>query len=266
MIEISDFRKVKQIKLAAELNGEPYYWVSSYLVDGLLIDTGSAKTLPEFSHFLRGAKISTVVNTHSHEDHIGANRLIQEELGLPIYASRLAIPRIQDPPKVAWYREQVWGSAQPSDPKPLPTVIETSKFRFEVIDTPGHSADHVSFVERNQGWVFSGDLFIGNQMTAAGPEMNISDMLTSMKRLIEFMDDGFILFTALRTVRSDGRKTLLDFVERCEELREQVFELAAQGLDVPKIVNRMFGGENIFASITNGEFSSATLIRLLLQE
>lgn len=266
MIEISDFGEVKQIKLAAELNGEPYYWVSSYLVDGLLIDTGSAKTLPEFSSFLRSEEIQIVVNTHSHEDHIGANRLIQEEFGLPIYASKLAIPKIQDPPKVAWYREQAWGSAQPSDPKPIPTVIETSKFRFEVIDTPGHSADHISFAERNQGWVFSGDLFIGNQMIAAGPEMNISDMLRSMRSLIEFMEDEFILFTALRTVRSNGRKTLLDFVARCEELREKAREMAAQGLDVREIVNRIFGGENVFDAITNGEFSSATLVRLLLQE
>ncbi|MDA8406734.1 MAG: MBL fold metallo-hydrolase [Deltaproteobacteria bacterium] len=266
MIEISDFGKVKQVKLAAELNGEPYYWVSSYLVDGLLIDTGSAKTLPEFSNFLRNEEIQVVVNTHSHEDHIGANRLIQEEFGLPIYASKLAIPKIQDPPTVAWYREQAWGSAQASDPRPIPPCLETSKFRFEVVDTPGHSADHISFAERNQGWVFSGDLFIGNQMTTAGPEMNISDMLRSMRRLIEFMDDGFVLFTSLRTVRIDGRKTLQDFVARFEELRERAREMATQGLDVREIVNKMFGGENLFDSITNGEFSSAKLVRLLLQE
>ena len=67
---------------------------------------------------------------------------------------------------------------------------------------------------------FPGDLFIGNQMTVAGPEMNISDMLGPLGRLIEFMDDGFILFTSLRTVRRDGRKTLLNFVARCEELRK----------------------------------------------
>ncbi|MGC8602880.1 MAG: MBL fold metallo-hydrolase [Desulfomonilaceae bacterium] len=266
MLEIVNFGEIQQVRLAAELHGEPYYWVSAYLVDGLLIDTGSAKTLSEFSRFLRDVKIDTVVNTHSHEDHIGANRLIQEEFGTPIYASQLAIPKIQVPPKIAWYREQVWGSAEPSDPKPIPSIIETSKFRFEVIDTPGHSADHVAFVEKTRGWVFSGDLFLGNQITAAGPEMNISDMLQSMKSLIELMDDGSILFTSLRTVRRDGRKTLSNFITRCEELREQVRELVDQGLDVPAIVNQIFGGENVFAALTNGEFSTSTLVRLLLED
>ncbi len=266
MIEISDFREVKQIKLASEQDGNPYYWVSTYLVDGLLIDTGCARTLPEFSNFLQDSKVDVVVNTHSHEDHIGANSLIQKDFGLPMYASKLAIPKIQDPPKVAWYREQAWGLAQPSDPKPIPALIETAEFRFEVIDTPGHSPDHVSLVEKTQGWVFSGDLFIGNQMTVAGPEMNVSDMLRSMRDLLEFMDDGVILFTSLRTVRLDGRKTLQNFVARIEELREQARELAASDMDVREIVNRMFGGESIFDAITNGEFSSANLVRLLLQD
>ncbi|MGC8657955.1 MAG: MBL fold metallo-hydrolase [Desulfomonilaceae bacterium] len=266
MIEISEFGEVRQIKLAAELNGEPYYWVSSYLVDGLLIDTGSAKTLPDFATFLYDSEVHTVVNTHSHEDHIGANKFIQEKFGLPIFASSLAIPRIKSPEKVAWYREQAWGSAEPSEAKPIPSVIETSNFRFEVVSTPGHSEDHISLVERSKGWVFSGDLFIGNQLTVAGPEMNISQMLDSMKTLIEIMDKSAILFTSLRTVRRDGRRALLDFVARCEDLRDQARQMASEGIDVPTIVKKIFGGENVFDVITNGEFSSANLVRLLLED
>jgi len=266
MIEIEDFGEVRQIRLASECDGNPLYWVSTYLVDGLLIDTGCARTSYEFSKFLENAKVDIVVNTHSHEDHIGANHLIQENFGWPVYASASAIPRIQNPPPIAWYREKTWGSAAPSNPKPLPSIIETKKFRFEVIDTPGHSPDHVSLVERTQGWVFSGDLFIGKDLTVAGPEINVSGMLESIRTLLELMDNESILFTSLRTVRYDGRKALHDFVDRFEKLRAQAREFATEGLDVREIVNKMFGAETVFDAITNGEYSSANLVRLFLQD
>ncbi len=266
MIEISDFGEVRQIKLASEIDGVPYYWVSTYLIDGLLIDTGCSKTLKDFSEFLETAKVDIVVNTHSHEDHIGGNRMIQEKFGWPVYASELAIPAIKNPPKIPWYSEQAWGPAEPSEPKPLTSVIKTPRFSFEVIETPGHSPDHVAFVEKNQGWVFSGDLFIDRRLSVAGPGMNVSDMLASMNRLVDLMDDKSLLFTSLRTVRRDGRKTLQDFILRFEKLREDARALSARGLDVREIVDKMFGGESMFAAITNDLFSSANLVRLLLED
>jgi glyoxylase-like metal-dependent hydrolase (beta-lactamase superfamily II) len=264
MIEINNIGEITQIRLASEHNGEPYYWVSAYLVDGLLIDTGCSKALPEFSNFLRKAKIDLVVNTHSHQDHIGANSLIQKELRLPVYAGKLAIPLIEDPPKTPWYLNQVWGPAEPSNPLPLPDVVETARFRFDVFDTPGHSPDHVCLVERNRRWVFSGDLYVGRELSVAGPETNVSDMLESINSLISVMDDETIMFTALRTVRFDGRKTLMDFARHFEGLREHARKLASQGMSVPEIVNRLFGSESVFDSITDGLFSSANLVRAFL--
>jgi endoribonuclease LACTB2 len=266
MIEISDFGEVRQIKLASEIDGDPYYWVSSYLIDGLLIDTGCTKTLKDFSKFLETAKVDMAVNTHSHADHIGGNSMVREKVGCPIYASAFAIPAIKNPPKIPWYSEQAWGSAEPSDVEPLPEVIETRRFSFEVVETPGHSPDHVAFVERNQGWVFSGDLFIDRRLSVAGPDMNVSDMLASMKKLVDLMDDKSLLFTSLRTVRRDGRKTLQDFILRFEKLRENARNLRISGLDVREIVNQMFGGESMFAAVTNDLFSSSNLVRLLLED
>ncbi len=264
MIEISDFGEVRQIKLASEFHGAPYYWVSAYLVDGLLIDTGCSRALPEFSDFLRDAKIDLVVNTHSHEDHIGANSFVEKTIGCPVYAGEKAIPLIRNPPAIPWYRDQTWGPAEPSNPLPLPAVVETGGFRFEVIDTPGHSPDHVCLVERERGWVFSGDLYIGKELAVAGPETNVPDMLKSINSLINIMDDKTILFTSLRTVCFDGRKTLMDFTRHYEGLMEQARKLASQGMSVPEIVNRLFGSESVFDSMTDGLFSSANLVRAFL--
>ncbi len=44
MIEIGNFGKVRQIRMRLEVDGAPRYWLSVYLVDGLLIDTGAKNT------------------------------------------------------------------------------------------------------------------------------------------------------------------------------------------------------------------------------
>lgn len=266
MIEISDFGEVRQIKLASEYDGNPYYWVSAYLVDGLLIDTGCSRALPEFEDFLRQSRIELVVNTHSHEDHIGANSFLERVIGCPIYASEEAIPKIKEPPQIPWYRDQAWGTAEPSNPLPLPAVVETGRFRFDVIATPGHSPDHVCLVDQDRKWAFSGDLYVGKELAVAGPETNAAEMLESVHRMIEVMDDRTILFTSLRTVRLDGRKTLTDFARHFEGLRSQALELADAGMSVEDIVNRLFGAESVFDSITDGLFSSANLVRSFLRD
>ena len=120
------------------------------------------------------------------------------------------------------------------------------------------------WLKGNGRWVFSGDLYVGRELSVAGPETNVSDMLESINSLISVMDDKTILFTSLRTVRFDGRKTLMDFARHFEGLREQARKLASQGMSVPEIVNRLFGSESVFDSITDGLFSSANLVRAFL--
>jgi hypothetical protein len=45
MIETASFEEVTQIRMSREIGGKPVYWVSAYLVDGLLIDTGRSAGL-----------------------------------------------------------------------------------------------------------------------------------------------------------------------------------------------------------------------------
>jgi glyoxylase-like metal-dependent hydrolase (beta-lactamase superfamily II) len=86
VIEIQTFEEITQIRMSREIGGNPVYWVASYLVDGLLVDTGCSYTAGELVSFLEKDPPKWVVNTHYHEDHIGANRLVPGRLGINIYA------------------------------------------------------------------------------------------------------------------------------------------------------------------------------------
>jgi ribonuclease/clavin/mitogillin len=148
MISATPYGEVLQIRMSRYPDFPTGTWVCAYLVDGLLIDTGPAHTAAELAHFLDGKAVKAAVNTHFHEDHISANKFLQDAYGVDIYAHPLAIDKINKSPQLYPYQEEVWGFPVPSEVKPIGDDIETEHYRFEVIPTPGHDLDHICLFER----------------------------------------------------------------------------------------------------------------------
>ena len=84
-------------------------------------------------------------------------------------------------PRLEFYRRLVWG--QPGDVavESLGNVVETERYRFEVIPTPGHCPDHVCLFERDEGWLLSGDLFIHERVRYLRSDEDISGTLRSLR-------------------------------------------------------------------------------------
>ena len=265
MIETASFEEVTQIRMSREIGGKPVYWVSAYLVDGLLIDTGCSFTADELATFLDGRPVRKVVNTHFHEDHIGGNRLLQEKLGVPIFAPADSVPLIAREAKLFPYQETVWGYPVPSETRPLPAIIRTERYLFDVIDTPGHSAGHAALVEKNRGWCFSGDIFTREKMKFIRPEENMGETVASMKRLIDLPTNRLILFTSVGRIVEDGRRALQDCIKYIEDLSRRAKALEKNGGGVPEIIRELFGGEHAFAALSNGQYTTENLVRSVLK-
>ena len=78
MITATSHGEVLQIKMSRYPDFPPATWVCAYLVDGLLIDTGPSYTAEELRDFLKEKGLKLAVNTHFHEDHISANKFLQD--------------------------------------------------------------------------------------------------------------------------------------------------------------------------------------------
>ena len=265
MIETASFEEVTQIRMSREIGGKPVYWVAAYLVGGLLIDTGCSFTAAELAAFLDGRPFRQVVNTHFHEDHIGGNRLLQEKFGVGIFAPADSIPRIAREAKLFPYQEMVWGYPAPSETRPLPAVIRTERYAFDVIDTPGHSAGHAALVEKSRGWCFSGDIFAREKMKFIRPEEEMGETVASMKRLIDLPTDRLILFTSVGRIVEDGRRALWDCIQYIEDLSRRAKTLEKDGRGVSEIIRELFGGEHAFAALSNGQYTTENLVRSVLK-
>lgn len=268
MIRTSLFGEVVRFDLARTLWGRGRYWTAAYLVDGLLVDTGCAHTARELAQALDGTPVSQVVNTHSHEDHIGANELLQRTRQVTLGAHPLALPVLADPrrtPPLQPYRRVFWGWPDPSHAEPLEdgAVVETLHHRFEVVYTPGHSPDHLCLFEPNEGWLFTGDLFVGGQERALRDGYDILGIIESLKRVARL--PARWLFPASARVRDRAGEALSAKITYLERLGERVRDLHGQGHSVPEIARTACGGRMPVEWITLGHLSREHLVRSYLQ-
>ena len=270
MIKTTFSDSVTRFDLARTLAGRGRYWTTAYLVDGLLVDSGCAHTASALLSALEGRELSWIANTHTHEDHIGANGLLQRSRnGLQIRAHPLALPVLAAPRDLQPlhpYRRLFWGWPEPCEARALQDLefIETKKFRFQVHFTPGHSPDHLCLYEVGQGWLFTGDLFVGGNDRALRAGYDIWQIIASLKRIADL--SATRLFPGSARLRDDPQAALQAKINYLEDLGERVLALHKKGWPVGEITRQVCGGPMWVEFVTLGHFSRRHLVLSYLGE
>lgn len=246
--------------------GRQIFPVRAYLVDGLLIDAGPPSDRPLLARFLaekaKDLGIEQVVFTHHHEDHAGNVGLLQQALALTPWAHPEAGRLLKRLPRIPTYRRLVWGSGQDGQTQPLGAVLETPKHRFQVLHTPGHALDHIVLVEPEQGWLFSGDLYVSDQHKLLRPEEDPHQWIDSLG--LAAGQDFDTLFCAHRGVVAQGQAALLRKRDRMATLREQVLSLHAKGQSPQAITQALLGREDLLFYASLGDFARLNLVKAFL--
>jgi glyoxylase-like metal-dependent hydrolase (beta-lactamase superfamily II) len=268
MLKITAYNEVTRIDSARSIAGRGYYWTTAYLVDGLLVDSGCAHSADELVGRLRGETLTHLLNTHSHEDHIGANGPLQEaHKHLTVYAHPLALPVLAAPREtqpLQLYRRVMWGWPEPSGAQAVEDGqwIETEQYRYQVMYTPGHSPDHLCLYEPERGWLFTGDLFVGGRDRALRAGCDIWQIIASLKRVLAL--PVTVLFPGSARVRTDPKGELAGKIAYLEQAGEKVLALHQKGFSKNAIARRLFGGPMLIEFITAGHFTRRALVESYL--
>ena len=264
MIATNQYEDVLQIMMSRYPDFRRGTCVSAYLVDCLLVDTGPAHTAQELTEFLIDKNVKVAVNTHFHEDHISANKFLQDAYKVEIYAHPLAIDKISQPAELYPYQEEVWGYPVPSRVKPLDDYIETRNHHFDVIHTPGHDRDHICLFEPSKGWLFTGDLFVTTRPVVCRPNDDLWQTLEDFKKLRAL--NPHILFPAPVNVVSEPVDRLDKVIAYLQELGNKVDELYNKGMNAEQIRQEIFGDESLLAEFTQQQFSSANMVKSFMRK
>ncbi|MDA8223556.1 MBL fold metallo-hydrolase [Desulfosporosinus sp.] len=238
--------------------------VYAYIVDGMLIDSGPHKLRSGILDFCLQNQPDKIVHTHFHEDHTGNTAYLVKKLQVPAYIhpDSLGICRMKG--DIPFYRLAFWGHRMGFQAEPLPDFIENEHSRFEVIQTPGHTTDHVAFLDREEGRLFSGDLFLHQKTRVVRRKENIPLIMESLRTLLK--ESFETVYCAHGGEIKQGYRLVEQKLAYLEELQEEILNLSQQGMDIKAIVKRIFPQTPVIAYFSLGEFSSYNLVRSLIED
>lgn len=171
--------------------------INCYIIEGVLVDSGIRSSYTTIKKVLREVPVYQHVLTHAHADHQGCSDQICADLSIPLLCHPNEVFRTEtgmvtnDYPTpqhwVARLQQKYWaGQGHKVDR----TIVENDEIgNFRVIETPGHSAGHISLFREQDGVLIIGDAAVNMNLltTVTGlrlpPNMFTSDQQCNIKSL-----------------------------------------------------------------------------------
>jgi len=212
---------------------------TTVLYDGVAIDPGSPKMRRSLSRHLRRLKpkVTKIIATHAHEEHVGNLNWLSDLTGAPVYLSEMTAQFLRPFKKLPWVRSTIIGQP-PNLKEPFHVLgpgVDTQSRRLQVIFAPGHCDDHIVLYDPTEKLLLAGDAFMGSYFSTPNPDVDSRTWLESLERLmeldIEILVEGHGHIHTLRAdipdfpgvvVREDPKIALSVKLDYLRWLREQI--------------------------------------------
>lgn len=206
--------------------------------------------------------LTRIIVTHNHEDHVGLINRISSIKEIPLYAHQESIHRLKrdkaffllrieffeqlyqemgcgaaGEQQVQKLREAVWKNEKNRIQADIVTFADGDTIAgMQVIETPGHSSDHVVFLHEQKKWLFAGDHLISHISSNAlvEPDRNGKRQLT----LVEYVDslkkclqlDAGIVYPGHGEFIYNHKQLITKRLHRINEKAERILRLIRSGI------------------------------------
>ncbi|MBL1459016.1 MAG: hydroxyacylglutathione hydrolase [Methylophaga sp.] len=212
---------------AVKAFNDNYIWLlqSAENQDVLIVDPGDAGPVINFIE-KNDLHPAAILVTHHHNDHVGGIRRLDDLYDLPVFGPQREHIKTVDTPLYAQADQQL----HPSFP------------HFRVIDTPGHTPGHISYLVENN--LFCGDtLFAGGCGRLLGG--TAEQLFDSLQKIKQLPDDTRIYCAHEYTLANlqfakavdPKNNDLLERLAKTLALREQQIATVPSQLEVEKRTN-----------------------------
>jgi glyoxylase-like metal-dependent hydrolase (beta-lactamase superfamily II) len=227
--------------------------VTSFLVIGsaraLLFDTGlGVGRISTVIARLTSLPV-TVINSHTHFDHVGGNlefaevRNLDEPYSLASARGEIAealrayagatldVDHVCGPlPASVTSREYVIPTWRMAAPVRDGERLDLGGRSLEVIRTPGHTPDSICLLDRARGLLFTGDTYYSGEIYLWAPETDVADYAASVEKLARLEPALTRLLPAHGPQMAEPRR-LLELAQALRDIRAGTarYEPAAEG-------------------------------------
>jgi hydroxyacylglutathione hydrolase len=147
------------------LEGFPPYAINVYLLGDVLVDAATRFATRRILRRLRGRRVSLHALTHAHPDHQGASHAICDRLDIPLWCGEADADVMEKKGEIMARMPRHWlsgtiGPLWTGPPHPVARRLHEGDRvgSFTVVESPGHTAGHVSFWREEDGVLVLGDV------------------------------------------------------------------------------------------------------------
>jgi len=265
LLKKRNFHGVDAYEMGWAPAGPPLMTVHFFVLDGLVIDTGQTHMQKACLEILRQRSVDRVLLTHYHEDHSGNAAAILSTLGVPVLGDARTADEMARPHRLRPYQRLMWGKARPVAVAPLPGIIENGQTRLIPVHTPGHSEDHTAYWEPGRGWLFSGDLYLGDRVKYFRADERIADEISSLKKALAL--DFEALFCSHRPSPRGGKERIKAKLSFLEGFYGNVARLWHEGMTEKAIMRTLHLKEDrLIKWICLGNVSMRQMVRSVIRD
>jgi hydroxyacylglutathione hydrolase len=170
------------VKLIADdlylLRGFPPNAINVFLMGNVLVDAATRHAGRRILRQLEGREVAVHALTHAHADHQGASHEVCQKLGIPFWVGA-GDADVAESGEVMSRQPDHWlngiiGRVWPGPGHPVDRRLAEGDevAGFTVLETPGHSAGHVSFWRESDRTLICGDVVNGMHLLTSIPGLH----------------------------------------------------------------------------------------------
>ncbi|MCB1059046.1 MAG: MBL fold metallo-hydrolase [Calditrichaeota bacterium] len=139
-------------------------------------------------------KVTRIVNTHGHVDHIAENGIAKKALGVPLCIHPLDRPKLLDPAlNLSVFTGEAVTSPDADELLNEGDTLSFGKLSFKLYHVPGHSPGSLVFF--HEGTLIAGDtLFQGSVGRTDFPDSDEQQLYTAIREKIYALPDETVVY------------------------------------------------------------------------
>jgi len=220
------------------LNGNHFVYRGT---NPVLIDTGYVRDFDQTAQVIAGlgidlSRVRLIINTHTHSDHIGGNKSIQERSNCDIALHQVGkhfIDTLDDWSTWWRYYSQEADFFKCTVALKDGEIVAVGPYKFQVIHTPGHAADGIALYHRDSGVLISSDTLWEDDMAVMTLRVEGSRALFFHLESLDRLADLEITtaypghgrpFTDVKGAISRARRRVKGFLENRERIGDDLLK------------------------------------------